>query len=448
MAGFFGRIAKFWQTRPRFEPVVGSSGAGIQENPVDAYQRGRYTVRGAEAIRRARDMYRDDSYTRKYIQLMLDHCAEMDPQFPDPGSQAQWDLLTRQPAAGSYMGWRDFLRLVLTSWAVDGEVFLWLQRDTMQWLVIDPLMIHHSESGEQGLLSEGIRYNVQGFPVAYLVHAQPVGGTSMAIPAADILHLYIRDGVGQRRGHSWLATAEAPLNAADSYEEALVTNAWAAANMPGYLSFPQDSMPGTPLSDFADLSNDEIKAKQENEIEKALAIKPGQVGHFPEGTTWTSMGRGGGYRSADYDAIRMGMLGRAASGLGVSYYALAGDTRSANYSSLRFASLDDEARYGVIRRQIRETVVRMLRMWGGRNLVATTPPGDIQWLEPPYRSVDPVKDATANRILVELGVKSKAEVIRERGKDPDSVFAEVEEEGSINANPGANQPPPASPPNR
>ena len=86
-------------------------------------------------------------------------------------------------------------------------------------------------------------------------------------------------------------------------------------------------------------------------------------------------------------------------------------------------------------------------MWDGpRRLVAAVPPSDIQWLEPPYRSVDPVKDATANRILVELGVKSRAEVIRERGRDPESVLAEVEEE-SGNANPGANQPPTASPPN-
>ena len=71
----------------------------------------------------------------------------------------------------------------------------------------------------------------------------------------------------------------------------------------------------------------------------------------------------------------------------------------------------------------------MIQMWDGpRGLVANIPPGDIQWLEPPYRSVDPVKDAAANKILVELGVKSRAEVIRERGKDPDTVLAEVSEE--------------------
>ena len=438
MAGFFGRVARFWQTRPRFEPVIGGSGAGIRDNGSDGYSR-QVTLRGAQAIRRARELYADDSYTKKYVQLMLDHCAELDPQFPTPASQSAWAAMSRTPVAGSYMGWRDFLRHVLTNWVVDGEVFLLLRRDTMQWLCIDPLRIHHADSGDNGLLQEGIRYDGRGFPVAYRVRAQPAGlggavGALTEIPAAEVLHLYICDSVGQRRGQSWIATAEAPLKAADSYEEAVIANAWAAASMPGFLSIPRNSMPGAPLSDFADLSQEEIKARQENALEKMITIKPGQIGHLPEGSTWTPIGRGGGYRSVDYDGIRMGMLSRAASGLGVSYYALAGDTRAANYSSLRFASLDDEARYGVIRRQVKEAVVRMIGMWDDRRrLVADVPPGDIQWLEPPYRSVDPVKDATANRILVEMGVKSKAEVIRERGRDPESVLAEVDEEGGNNA---------------
>lgn len=166
-----------------------------------------------------------------------------------------------------------------------------------------------------------------------------------------------------------------------------------------------------------------MAAKRNAEINTALSIKPGQTGNFPIGTEWRSMSRGGGYRSTDYDAIRVGMLGRAGAGLGISYYALAGDTRSANYSSLRFASLDDEMRYNVVRRMMREAIVRMMRMWGINKT------DDVQWSEPPYRSVDPVKDAAANKILVEMGVKSKAEVIRERGKDPDMVFAEIESEG-------------------
>lgn len=408
---------KFWNVQPSY----GSGGVSLSFKPSSPVDVPQWPENPEHAIRRSRELYALDSYTRKFVRLLQDHCSEIEPRFPSSDRQQHWSRVSTQPLIGSYMGWRDFMRLLLGCWAVDGEVFLWMQRD--QWVLIDPLQIHHRDDGEDGLLHQGIRYNRNGYPVAYLVHDKPmVGGNVQTLPASEVLHLYERTSVSQRRGTPWVATAEGPLGVADLYEKALLTNAWAAASMPGFLAFPEKSGLGPLKSDYDDIAQEAV-ARHQADVEEALSIKPGQLGNFPEGTEYVSMSRGGGYRSTDYDSIRVGALGRAGAGLGISYYALAGDTRSANYSSLRFASLDDEMRYNVVRRMMREAIVRMMRMWGINRT------NDLQWAEPPYRSVDPVKDAAANKILVELGVKSKAEVIRERGKDPAMVMAEIESEG-------------------
>ena len=48
-----------------------------------------------------------------------------------------------------------------------------------------------------------------------------------------------------------------------------------------------------------------------------------------------------------------------------------------------------------------------------------------------FSPVDMGKAATANKTLVETGVKSRAQVIRESGEEPDDVFAEIEKEREL-----------------
>ena len=53
---------------------------------------------------------------------------------------------------------------------------------------------------------------------------------------------------------------------------------------------------------------------------------------------------------------------------------------------------------------------------------------EISWTARRWSWVDPVKDINSASIAVKNGFRSRSDVIREIGRDPDEVWNEVEEE--------------------
>ncbi len=53
---------------------------------------------------------------------------------------------------------------------------------------------------------------------------------------------------------------------------------------------------------------------------------------------------------------------------------------------------------------------------------------NAEYILPKQISLDPNKDAQYEKILVDMGVKSKSQVIRDLGQDPIRVFEEIDSE--------------------
>jgi capsid protein len=49
----------------------------------------------------------------------------------------------------------------------------------------------------------------------------------------------------------------------------------------------------------------------------------------------------------------------------------------------------------------------------------------VSFLFPEWESLDPLKEANANVALLDAGIRSRAEIIAARGRDPEDVDAEI-----------------------
>ena len=111
---------------------------------------------------------------------------------------------------------------------------------------------------------------------------------------------------------------------------------------------------------------------------------------------------------------------------GISRMQATRDYSDTSYSSARFASLVDAATWERYQMLVLRITREMYRIWDGRALFALD---DLEpeWILPTFPSIDPVKDATVDKIYLELKVESPQEIIRRRGRDPEVVWREIEE---------------------
>jgi capsid protein len=118
-----------------------------------------------------------------------------------------------------------------------------------------------------------------------------------------------------------------------------------------------------------------------------------------------------------------------AAGLGVPYHVATGDMTKVNFSSARIRDMD--FRREVEQHQWMVLVPRLLRplcKWFADGLeLADGVPADyaFDFSMPGWNYVDPKKDMDAERQALESGSETLSEVLRRKGRDPATHFAEM-----------------------
>ena len=117
--------------------------------------------------------------------------------------------------------------------------------------------------------------------------------------------------------------------------------------------------------------------------------------------------------------------------MGVSFHTLAGDVSRANMASLTLAYSEDKVFYDGLQLFLgaftRQVVHRWLAVSRGIS------PGEVT-LNLRYNQMEPlnaIRSAQANSMMLKDKVKSKSQVIREAGSDPERVMKEIRDEESI-----------------
>lgn len=405
-------------------------------------------------VARSREQVQNNDHARKFIQLVRENVAgpngfQLSASIKDPNGRS--DVVASKAIEEAYDVWSrkgnwdvtgslsraDGERLAAGTWAQDGEfiaVFRYGQEAGPYGFAVqfmDPMLLHpmHFEKLPNGNeIKHGIEFNKYGRPVNYWFKKQQemqigytitVGTDYEVVPAANVIHAFMPELVGQKRGLPQTRSALWRMKMLKGFEDAAVTNARIAASKMGFFRDPdadpdsgeeiQDADPGT----FGNIGNKEF-----------VAWDPA----FPNG---------------EFDPFVKAALRGIASGLGVSYNNLASDLTGVNFSSIRQGALDErEVWKGVQQWMISAFCVPAYEKWLEYALLADKILINGKSLKfermEKYKAIsfkgrrwawiDPSADVAAAEKLLALKLRSRTDIMSEMGRDAQDTWEEIARE--------------------
>lgn len=277
----------------------------------------------------------------------------------------------------------------------------------------------------------GVEYDAQMRPVAYhLRDHHPNDYTYVLgdkkyrrIEADKIIHCYIVERPGQSRGIPAAITAMIRMRNLKGYEEAEVINKRIAASKMGFFTRNGE---GVGYEGEVD-ENDEL----------SMEAEPGVFETLPDGVDFKAFDpTADGTSYADFVKTTLRSI---ASGLGVNYNTLANDLEGVNYSSIRAGVLEDRELWMAMQEWMVECFLRPVYLHWLRNHLAFNSGIPItafdkfkahEWMPRRWSWVDPKKDVEAAIMAIDNGLKTRGQVIRESGLDPETVWKDLAEENA------------------
>lgn len=408
---------------------------------------------------RSRELERNNDYAKKFLrmvrsnivgqngirlqsQVMSDNgkAADEIARLKIEDAWARWCAKGICDVTGGY-SFRDIQKLAASTIARDGEIFIRLVRgfDNPFKFALQLLEADHVDEQYSDLLSNGnrikmgIEYDEWGRPVKYHVYRQHPGdffpltagyGERIAIPAGEIIHLFVPVRPSQTRGLPWMHAAMTRMNMLGGLQEAeLVASRISAAKGGFYTSqrgeeyTGDDSENGSPIQE----------------------VEPGIFETLPQG--WGFQPFDPQHPTTAFPAFVKSLLQGISSGLDVSYNYLANDLEGVNYSSIRAGVIDERDVWRDLQSYIIEhflipvfnTWLEMSLLSGAVNLpfakiekfkrVKFQPRG-WQW-------VDPEKDMQAKILAMNSGLDTGADIAAEQGKDLEEIYEQLAREKEL-----------------
>jgi len=429
-------------------------------------------------VARSRQMCNDSDHYRKFLQLCRDNIAgpigfKFSANIKDPSGTA--DTLATNAIEDSFKDFSkpgnfdttgtlsraDAERLAITTAAQDGECIgiIHTGRDVGSWgfgvEMIDPARLnprHYQKLGNGNTIRHGIEFTPKGRPVNYyfdnfdeqmMGYVLTYSGRDKytVVPAEDVVHWFVPELVGQKRGLAWTRTALWRGRMLSAFEDAVVTNARVGAAKTGFFR----------AEDADDVEEDELPMDAEPGVFEDIGDREFQ--------SWTPQ-----FPDQVVETFMRTILRSQAAGLGVSYHNLSGDLTSVNFSSIRQGSLDERGVWmGLQESFIARWCVPIYERWLERALLSEA----IQINGKPLRFeridkykqvsfrgrrwawIDPAAEQQANTGAVWQGFSSRSQIIEDMGGDPQAVWDEIEQEnrelakrGIVPAPPPGSTPPP------
>ncbi|MEO5376019.1 MAG: phage portal protein [Alphaproteobacteria bacterium] len=388
---------------------------------------------------RARDLVRNNAYAAKAVTALATNLigtgiiprARADDPALAEAADVLWSRFVRECDAGGHTDFFGLQTLIARTMVESGECLVRLRRRQTGNDLVVPFQIQvlepdHLDSGRDAELSDGryIRHGIEfdplGAPAAYWLFPRHPGdcwfggGTSVRVPAGDVLHVYDMLRPGQFRGVTWFAPALMKLRDLDDFDEAELVRKKIEACFCAFV------FGGDTEETIADASTDD----QGKRIER---FRPGMITYLPPGR---DVRFGQPSSSPGYAECARVQLHAVAAALGLTYELLTGDLSQVNYSSIRAGLL--EFRRRIEQLQWNVLVPGLCRpVW--RRFVDTAQaagvlgPGEIdaEWTPPRFEAVDPLKDVQADILAVRAGFMTMKEAIARQGYDPAAVLAEI-----------------------
>lgn len=416
---------------------------------------------------RARHAYENNDFIKAFVRACLTNIighrgVMLQSRVMTGGGEA--DQLARTEIENAWREWgrkgggadftlqRSFWQLqrdVVQSCAIDGE-YLAIKRITprgLQLQSLDPEMlpVGYSEDRTDGsYIRQGIQYDQNDRVTGYWFHKERPqrsrsgyvtgygahGADYRFIRADRVLHVYLPEYSVQCRGVPWVAAGLLRLGLLHGYQEAELFAARTAASQMGF------------LIDAADGETYEGEGTDAEGIDEFEA-EPG---------VWRRLPYGMDVKPPDtsrpnpaFEAFIKANVRFLAAGLGVSYASISGDFSDANYSSMRAASLIEQEVWKTLQTFVMEqfhdpVFIDWLELaidTGTLLIAGQEPVRPLQqymprsWQPRRWAWVDPAKEMKAHGEAIDRRLKSRSEVIREMGRDPEEVWREIQEENAM-----------------
>jgi len=316
------------------------------------------------------------------------------------------------------------LRTTLTGEINDGETFPTIvQNDeigmeypngvSIDLEIRDFTEIDNDNSDDRKNIFEGIQYDANGRPVAYLFESGPV--------AADLVcHFFRPDMPRQRRGVTRIASALPLYSQLRRFTLATLAAAESAASLGGLLKTDLDSSE----FDEEDENGESVGLVSADDILENMDME--RFGFMTVPKDWDLTQFESKHPNSQMEPFRKAIISEAARCLNIPYNVAAADSSKHNYASSRL-DLQQYQSTLTIEQEFLERLIldrylkQYLREWALINGIPLAVVEKLRWswywAKIPH--VDPTKVASANEKNLAMGAVSLAELLSDQGKDID-----------------------------
>jgi lambda family phage portal protein len=417
-----------------------------------------YDIRdGVETLRaRCRDLAENNEYATRYLKLcvtnivgakgiILQNKSMFENGRPDTVAnkiiEREWREWSKRSSASvdKSLSWLDMQRVIVETAAMDGEIFILKHKNAdnkyrfaLQLVEADYCDIKFNDESRN--IKMGIEYNSDQKPIAYWMYKKHPGDSQqytnsfserVRIEADKVIHVFYKERSSQTRGVPWMKAGMKNLKHLAGYKEAeLIASRVAAAKM-GFL-----------ITD----SGDEYKGEGiDVDGNVTISAEPGTFEQLPKGWSldqWDPQHP----NSAFKEFIKTELQGLA-SALNVSYMSLSQDLEGASYSSGRLGSLDERDNWRVKQQWISDICHNNIFSDWLENVLLlgiTKLPyskydkfNSPKWFPRGWDWVDPLKDSKANIEEINNNLKSRSQVVAEKGLDFVDVVEQLQYENEV-----------------
>lgn len=425
-------------------------------------------------IARSRQLAKNDPYLRRFFSLaknnVIGHAGfkfaanvKTSSDKPDKRASRAIETAWRQACKKGVLDYRGrksykgLCELMLLSLLRDGEILALKIRNSeikpfgFAVQLLDPLLLQLTSDHAPGKIGHkitlGVEFDSAGRRVAYWLHSTDTthadyytlhGRGYLRIPADRIIHEFLDEYIDQARGFPIPAAAAERHYKLNQYEDAELSGAVVGASTMGVLERSEED---NGFDGQGEPGYDEDAEDYDEHFH--MEVEGGTFQMLPHGAklnTWDPQ-----HPNQAYGEFVKGILRSIAAALGVSYFSLANDLEGVNFSSGRIGALEDHGVWKTLQDWLVENILQPIfddwlaqallmgavRLSGGSPLPAA---GLSRYCEGAafngrrWAWVDPKKEIDAHREAIALRVTSRSEVIRDRGREPEEVWDEIQRE--------------------
>jgi lambda family phage portal protein len=421
------------------------------------------TLRQPALVARSREQWSNNDYVRGYIRMCRqnivgEHGVKL--QVKATLSNGKLDKVANAAIEAAFaewckrgncdvtgqLSWRGIQALCVEHAARDGEFIIRKVRGAdagpfgYALQVIDPQRLPVRYQDYKSLTSgnfirNGIEFNRYGRPIAFhfastdesdsQFYYSISGEGYIRIPAEEIIHGFVTEMASQKRGIPWSSTSLFRLHHLQGFEDASVQNARATASKMGIVEWTEGYGPTWEEGDDSPLETFDAEPLSFHELPQGAKL-----------AEWNPQ-----YPAGEFEVAHKVFLRGAATGMGVSYNALGNNLENVNFSSIRDGKVSERDFWKELQGWLIETLIQpVYEDWLKIALLSEKivnkqgkplPPSKLAIYKTVHYQgrrwawIDPKSDATAKTTEIRAGLTSISQVLREQGRDPEAVAAEI-----------------------